>query len=150
MLLRTDGTGDRNPWGIQFTAMFHMANDSGLFRTAAQLAALGLVRQGADWVDPPGITPQANSRWRCPAGRISSTLPLDGGPRPPRRYVPLYEAKMVHQYDHRWATYDGTDSRDTTPAEHADPAFEPTPRYWLPATDVAAALPPWFSRPRSG
>ena len=21
--------------------------------------------------------------------------------------LPLYEAKMIHQFDHRWATYDG-------------------------------------------
>ena len=56
--------------------------------------------------------------------------------------MPLYEAKMVHQFDHRWATYDGIDSRDATAAEHADPDFEPTPRYWLPAPEVAGALPP--------
>jgi hypothetical protein len=28
--------------------------------------------------------------------------------------LPLYEAKMIHQFDHRWATYEanGKDSRD--------------------------------------
>jgi hypothetical protein len=33
--------------------------------------------------------------------------------------VPLYEAKMVHQFDHRWATYigDTDDSRDMTDEE---------------------------------
>jgi hypothetical protein len=44
VLVRIDGDGDRNPSGIQFVAMFHMANVSGLFRMAEQLAALGLVR----------------------------------------------------------------------------------------------------------
>lgn len=46
--------------------------------------------------------------------------------------LPLYEAKMIHQFDHRWATYtlDG-DSRDVTLAEHRDPNFTVTPRYWV-------------------
>ncbi len=52
------------------------------------------------------------------------------------RYVPLYEAKMIHQFDHRWATYDGTDSRDVTVAEKGDASFEPTPRYWVPKREV--------------
>jgi hypothetical protein len=34
--------------------------------------------------------------------------------------VPLYEAKIVHQFNHRWATYDGGDARDTTADELAD------------------------------
>ncbi len=140
-VLIREGADAANPWAIQFAAMFHMANDSGLFRTAQQLAALGLVRQGADWVDPPGAALR-QAALTLPGGRDKASLPFDGGARPARRYVPLYEAKMVHQYDHRWATYNGTESRDVTAAEHADPAFEPTPRYWLPASDVAGALPP--------
>ncbi|WP_234292960.1 Eco57I restriction-modification methylase domain-containing protein [Stutzerimonas balearica] len=51
--------------------------------------------------------------------------------------LPLYEAKLIHQFDHRWATYtpDGN-SRDVTPAEKADPAFTVTPRYWVQAREV--------------
>ncbi|KLR58709.1 N-6 DNA methylase [Diaphorobacter sp. J5-51] len=51
--------------------------------------------------------------------------------------LPLYEAKLIHQFDHRWATYtpDGN-SRDVTPAEKADPAFTVTPRYWVDAREV--------------
>jgi len=51
--------------------------------------------------------------------------------------LPLYEAKLIHQFDHRWATYtpDGS-SRDVTPAEKADPAFTVTPRYWVDAREV--------------
>lgn len=45
--------------------------------------------------------------------------------------LPLYEAKMIHQYDHRWATYDGEDSRDTTSLEKQDVTFEVCPRYWV-------------------
>ena len=51
--------------------------------------------------------------------------------------LPLYEAKLIHQFDHRWATYtpDGN-GRDVTPAEKADPAFTVTPRYWVQAREV--------------
>lgn len=50
--------------------------------------------------------------------------------------LPLYEAKMIHHYDHRWATYDESgDVRDVTEAEHADPHFVVMPRYWV-ASDV--------------
>jgi hypothetical protein len=37
--------------------------------------------------------------------------------RAPEHYVPLHEAKMTHQFDHRWTTYDGTNSRDGTAPE---------------------------------
>ena len=55
--------------------------------------------------------------------------------------LPLYEAKMIHQFDHRWATYTtGGDSRDVTLAEHRDPGFAATPRYWVSATEVEQRL----------
>lgn len=45
--------------------------------------------------------------------------------------VAVYEAKMMHLYDHRWATYDesGEESRDCSILEKSKPFFEPTPRY---------------------
>ena len=51
--------------------------------------------------------------------------------------LPLYEAKLIHQFDHRWATYtpDG-DSRDLLLAEKQDPATTVTPRYWVQAREV--------------
>jgi hypothetical protein len=56
-------------------------------------------------------------------------------PAPDR--LPLYEAKLVHQFDHRWATYtpDG-DSRDLTLAEKQDPSRSVIPRYWVSAREV--------------
>ncbi|MFP3943286.1 MAG: Eco57I restriction-modification methylase domain-containing protein [Alphaproteobacteria bacterium] len=112
---------DGNPWGIQFATMFHMSNDSGLFRTAKQLADAGAERDGADW-----IAPESAARHQVPPGR----------------WVPLYEAKMIHQFDHRWATYkdDGESSRDLTSAEKADPNYEPSPRYWVPEAEVTDRL----------
>jgi hypothetical protein len=49
---------------------------------------------------------------------------------------------MVHQFDHRWATYDheGRDSRNLTSTEKDDPSFEPVPRYWVPQAEVTARL----------
>ncbi len=109
-----DEGGDVNPWGVVFQRMFDMSGDSGLFCAADQLSADGWQRDGTDWV-------------------------RDGGEA---RYVPLYEAKMIHHYDHRWATYANGDTgdedgaRDVTTAEKADPTFEPTPRYWVPEAEV--------------
>ena len=56
-------------------------------------------------------------------------------------HLPLYEAKLIHQFDHRWATYtaDGN-SRDVTLPEKADPDFTVTPRYWISRTEVEERL----------
>jgi hypothetical protein len=103
-VLIDDSTGQPgNPWGIRFLAMFHMSNDSGSFRTARQLRAEGLRRDGADWSDGAAD-----------------------------RRVPLYEAKMAHHYDHRWATYDeenvsDEDARRPSLVEKADPDFMVSP-----------------------
>lgn len=47
------------------------------------------------------------------------------------RMLPLYEAKMIHHFDDRWATFDGEDARDVTAEERRDPSFEVLPRYWV-------------------
>ncbi|MBM5816141.1 MAG: SAM-dependent DNA methyltransferase [Cyanobacteria bacterium K_Offshore_surface_m2_239] len=53
----------------------------------------------------------------------------------------LYEAKLIHHYDHRWATYgpDGS-SRDATPEEKRDPSFKIKPRYWVSQSEVQERL----------
>ena len=100
-----------NPWDISFGTMFHMANDSNLFRTAEQLRADG---------------------WKLTTNVFE---------RGDDRMLPLYEAKMFHHFNHRWATYvDDTSSRDSTSQELAKPEYEPLPRYWVPGRDVAAKL----------
>ncbi|HFS0969410.1 TPA: N-6 DNA methylase [Pseudomonas aeruginosa] len=52
--------------------------------------------------------------------------------------LPVYEAKMVHHYDHRWATYerDGETSRDMTDAEKQQPDCLPLARYWVDEWEV--------------
>lgn len=104
---------DGNPWGISFMRMFDMANDSHLFRTRHQLEEAGARREGVNWVEP------SRQIW-----------------------VPLYEAKMIHQFDHRWATYetDGETSRDVTEQEKIREDFEPNPRYWVPQQEVEDRL----------
>ncbi|WP_096670631.1 Eco57I restriction-modification methylase domain-containing protein [Polaromonas sp. AET17H-212] len=99
-----EGELDVNPWGIRFSAMFHMSADSGLFRD----------------------TPAASGE-------------------PPR--LPLYEAKMIHQFDHRWATYvdapdklNGLDTADLTDAQRADPSCTVRPRYWVDQAQVLARI----------
>lgn len=92
----------------------------------------------------------------CPA--VSSSLDADPNAAPP--YLPLYEAKMLHQFDHRWATYarqgstwldpvltkidkDGRSDPDTrvvTVSEKNDPTVRAAPRYWVRSSDVCAKL----------
>ncbi|MCS0590701.1 Eco57I restriction-modification methylase domain-containing protein [Massilia norwichensis] len=62
--------------------------------------------------------------------------------------LPLYEAKMIHQFDHRWATYiDATSSAtgevetaDVTDAQKQNPGFTVRPRYWVDEREVLACI----------
>src|SRR5262249_5830009 len=120
-----------NAWAIEFRqGLFNMTSDSDLFRTARQLQEAGFVHDGGGWTMPQGVGPRQGTLSLAEDGDELS-LALHGGALhcKAERYVPLYEAKMVHQFDHRWATYEGVDSRDTTRIEKSDREFEPTPRY---------------------
>ena len=99
----TEDTPERNPWGIRFQAMLHMSADSSLFYTYEDLHRAGAIQKGTTWQ-------QDNKHW-----------------------LPLYEAKMVHHYDHRWATYetDGNTSRNCTLEEKQNPNYHNRPRYWV-------------------
>lgn len=55
--------------------------------------------------------------------------------------MPLYEAKMIHHYDTKWATYEPDGStRDVTLDEKRDPDFHVMPRYWVHETEVDKKL----------
>jgi hypothetical protein len=115
-VLVNEETGE-NPWGVSFSTMFHMANDSDLFRTREELAAQGFALRGNRYV------------------------------RGETAYLPLYEAKLMHQFDHRFATYVSTEeTRDMTPDEHARPDALPLPRYWVARAEVEEQAPDarWF------
>jgi hypothetical protein len=121
-VLIREAQGDRpeeNPWGIKFMTMFHMSNDSHLFRTREQLEADG---------------------WRL-EGNI---FRKDG-----EEYLPLYEAKMIHQFDHRYgsiigsadvADLSGIPADATSPEQHQDPSYLVLPRYWVPGVEVEHAV----------
>lgn len=58
---------------------------------------------------------------------------------PTPELLPLYEAKMLHQFDHRWATYPTSGDmkvRDVSVAEKCDPHFQVAPRYWVEAAEA--------------
>ncbi|WP_422755282.1 Eco57I restriction-modification methylase domain-containing protein [Micromonospora sp. WMMD708] len=109
---------DGNPWGMSFMAMFHMANDSNLFYGLGELSDQG---------------------WQ-----------LDGNVfiRGDEQMLPLYEAKMVHYFDHRLGSYEGQTeaqaSMGTLPrfddTAHADPRKLPIPRYWVASEEVKERL----------
>jgi hypothetical protein len=117
-VLCREGDPDGNPWGLSFMAMFHMANDSGLFRTADQLEADGWALEGNHYV------------------------------RGEERMLPLYVAKMTHHFDHRLGTFEGVTQAQlnvgTLPrfadADHADPSRMPLPQYWVPQPAVDERL----------
>ena len=115
---------DGNPWGLRFLSMFHMANDSGLFRTRAELASAG---------------------WRLDAGRFAK----DG-----EVMLPLYEAKMIHQFDHRFGSYEIQSKAQANQgklpeldhAAHADAGRITLSRYWVHEDEVAARLDDTWDR----
>ena len=112
---RVHPDGNENPWGIAFQTLFHMSNDSGHFRTSAQLSEQEFRRDGPNW--------------RHEDGRV---------------YVPLYEAKMIHHFDHRFGSYAGLNKRPadgSLPASpdstKANPDYEADPWYWVPEDETA-------------
>ena len=117
------GDPDGNPWGLRFLSMFHMANDSGLFRTRADLASAG---------------------WKQEGNRFEK----DG-----HVMLPLYEAKMTYQYNHRSGTFEGAPPgkrphRLPSPsdAQLADPHYSPLPFYWIAEEEIESRLDGLWSR----
>jgi hypothetical protein len=55
---------------------------------------------------------------------------------------------MIHQFDHRWATYEarGGDSRYVERQEKTNTSFSPLPRYWVGEVEVDARLKLKWSR----
>ncbi len=112
VLVDRSGAEERRAWPVRYHTMFHMTNDSGLFRTAAQLDADGFYRI-------------AGNRWK----------------RGAELCLPLYEGKMVQAFDHRAASVivnpdnlnRPAQPREATPDQHADPHWLPDPQFWVPA-----------------
>ncbi|MDZ5447527.1 DNA methyltransferase [Micromonospora sp. 4G57] len=117
-VLWREGARDGNPWGLSFMSMFHMANDSGLFRTAGELSEEGWQLVGNVFV------------------------------RGDSRMLPLYEAKMIGHWDHRAADVvhnAGATQRQNVPAylsdsDHRDTLRSPIPMYWIAEDSVEQRL----------
>lgn len=104
----------QNPWRIEPRRMLHMSEDSHLFESLGDLEDR-----------------EASLAGTCfKQGRET--------------YLPLYEAKMMHHYDHRYATYDGATQANINegslpqPSEQQkqDPVFTVLPRYWTRSREV--------------
>ena len=115
VLVDRSGGGERRAWPVRYHTMFHMTNDSYLFRTAEQL-------------DSEGFYPVQGNRWK----------------RGDDLYLPLYQGRMIWHFDHRAnsvrinpnSTHNPYLSEEVNEAQHADPSFLPQTRYWVPAERV--------------
>ena len=102
-------------WPVKYSTMFHMTNDSGLFRTRSELE------------EKEGAWPVRGNRYNSPSGE----------------WVPLYEGKMVQAFDHRAASivinpenlHRPSQPRPATPEQHRDPDWLPDPQYWVSASE---------------
>ena len=112
-----DRSGDEpvSAWPVRYMTMFHMTNDSGLFRTRVELEE----QEGAFHV--------GGNRYRSAAGD----------------WVPLYEGKMVQAFDHRAASVVVNPANQHRPAqpvptsleEHQSPDWLPEPQFWVREND---------------
>ena len=108
-----ESTGARtNQWGISMMSMFHMAGDSKLFRTSSQLEDSDYILSGTNFIKDKEV------------------------------FVPLYEGKMIHQFDHRWAEcMDSSKSFSISNlSSKLSTCYEPLPRYWVSKDDVDQRL----------
>ena len=119
-----------NPWSVRFKqGLFNMSTDSYLFRTREQIEKEGYVLVGNRF-----IRPSHTGRGIKGEGDV---------------FLPLYEAKMIWHYDHRFGTYEGVSSRSSTQLptpnehQHANPNFLIQPWYWVPAEEVEDQLSDW-------
>ena len=110
VLINRTGKDEERTWPVRYRTMFHMTNDSGLFRTTDELKS-------------DGFYPVQGNRWQ----------------RGQEKYLPLYEGKMVQAYDHRAASVvvnpENLNRRgvglDATQAQHEDPSWVPDPQFWV-------------------
>ncbi|GIW76102.1 MAG: hypothetical protein KatS3mg104_1165 [Phycisphaerae bacterium] len=122
-----DGQPEENPWGVKFLRMFDMSNDSHLFRTREQLEAAGGRLEGNIFHVPE-------------PGRLDGPDPIAPG-----TWLPLYEAKFIHHFQHRHASLEvlidvGAASGIAAPSVAQNtlknPLYVVHPRYWVAQSEV--------------
>lgn len=110
-------------WPVRYATMFHMTNDSHLFRTRAELEE----REGA---------------WHTGSNRFGSAS---------GEWIPLYEGKMVQAFDHRAASVIVNPANVNRPAQplpatdeqRADPNWVADPQFWVAASAIERAPKDW-------
>ncbi len=123
-VLIKEGPPEENPWGITFKqGLFNMTSDSHLFRTREQLE---------------------NEGWQL-QGNVFHKLG--------KGYLPLYEAKMIHHFDHRFGDFrdlppgsKSTQLPDVPVERKQDPSYVVLPRYWVPEAEVEERLEGLWNR----
>ncbi|MBX6422498.1 N-6 DNA methylase [Thermosulfurimonas sp. F29] len=116
-VLVNEKTGE-NPWGVRFLRMFDMSNDSHLFRTRKELFAAGYELKGNIFVKANGDV-----------------------------YLPLYEAKFVDFYDHRFGSYETRSEErgyrvlpQTPLSKYQNACYVIQPWYWVSFLEVKQRL----------
>ncbi len=107
-----------NGWSVRLWTMFHQSGDAEHFKRPDELKDQGCKLQDGDFVESKG-----------------------------KRFVPVYEAKMVQSFDHRAASIETTSTNwlrhgqtdETSLVEHQNPEFRAIPRWWADIEAVKAS-----------
>ena len=122
VLVDRSGGEERKAWPVKFKqGLFNMTSDSHLFCTAAQLHEGGY------------LPCRRSNRWK----------------RGEETYLPLYQGRMIWQFDHRANSvifnpeniHNPYLSEEVSEEQHADPTYLPRTQYWVPASDVEPIVP---------
>lgn len=106
------GQPEHNPWGFDYmTKMFDMADSSHEFIDLSEALSGGWIRMGLDFVDSDDV-----------------------------RYTPLYEAKHIHLFDHRWGSGLSPLEADSGEVDKCDANSNLVTRYWVPRRRVDVRL----------
>ena len=111
-------------WPVKYVRMFDMTNDSGLFRTRAELE------------EKEGAWPIGGNRFDSRSGE----------------WVPLYEGKMVQAFDHRAAgvvvnpenLHRPSQPEPAVLEQHRDPDWLPLPQYWVLRSETSFPEASWL------
>ena len=120
VLVDRSGGDEVKAWPVRYVRMLDMTNDSGLFRTSAQL-------------EDAGFYPVQGNRWK----------------RGEELYLPLYQGRMIQHFDHRASsvrlnpenTHNPYLSEETSDVQHRNSNFLPRSQYWVPDSDVQSKFP---------
>lgn len=114
-VLYREGSIPINPWMLVFKqGLFNMSSGSSFFETKKDLEQQGFTLVGEIFVR-----------------RVNEHI---------ERFLPLYEGKMIHQFDHRWASYKGLEIEDFPITQKQDISLGVLPRYWVAEAEVNRRL----------